>query len=245
MRLLFSAHLIFASCCVAIGPGTSQALGGSPRSEVKFIEPKSTPPRDVASGLADRPQLQQASHEAERVDRMQVDQASYEAEPVEQTATPAPARTVAAPVTAATNAQSPRDAQGINQSRPPLGFYGGFSAQATMSQFPRRPPIQPNSPRPIRRQAKPFEESDPEPTISPYMHLDRDEDEIPGIPNYFAFVRPQMEQLQANRMRQSEIRHLRGVLQNMSAPPSQAARSLGTTTSARFMDTAQFYGSSR
>jgi hypothetical protein len=139
--------------------------------------------------------------------------------------------------------------QVTNQTRQALGFYGGSSARATLSQFPRRTPIQPSAPRMVRRQAKPFQNVERDPTISPYLHLDREEDESQGIPNYFTFVRPQIEQLQTNRMQQRDIQQLRGQLQSMSStvvgPQYQAGPAAGVSTPARFMDTAQFYGGLR
>ena len=136
--------------------------------------------------------------------------------------------------------------QVTTQTRQALGFYGGYSARATLSQLPRRAPIQPSSSQPIRRQAKPFETIHREPTVSPYLNLYRDEENTESAPNYFAFVRPQMEQLDANRLQQREIQQLRGQLQTMSpnvvGPRYETSVLPGTGTSARYMDTAQFYG---
>lgn len=140
------------------------------------------------------------------------------------------------------------DPRVTNQPRQASGFYGGHSARATLSQLPRRMPLQPASPQPFRRHAKPFERVHHEPTVSPYLNLFRQEEEE-SAPNYFAFVRPQMEQLDANRMQQREIQQLRRQLYGMSAtvvgPQYQAAGMPGTGTAARYMDTAQFYGNWR
>jgi hypothetical protein len=139
--------------------------------------------------------------------------------------------------------------QVTSQTRQALGFYGGYSARATLSQLPRRAPLQRTAPQPVRRRAKPFETIHREPTVSPYLNLHREEQEDESAPNYFVFVRPQMEQLDANRMQQREIQQLRGQLNSMSstiaAPSYQATGTPGTGTAARYMDTAQFYGGGR
>jgi len=128
------------------------------------------------------------------------------------------------------------DPQVTNQTRQTLNFYGGYSARATLSQMPRRAPLQSSaSQQPTPWQSKPFETIYGEPTISPYLNLYRDEENDEGVPNYFAFVRPQMEQLEANRLQQREFQQLRGQVQGMSGGLP------ATGTAARYMDTAQFY----
>jgi hypothetical protein len=139
------------------------------------------------------------------------------------------------------------DPRVTNQTRQALSFYGGHSARATLSQLPRRASIQPSRPQSVRRHAKPFQSIHHDPTVSPYLNLYRDEENTESAPTYFAFVRPQMEQLDANRTQQREIQQLRGQLQTMSStvagPSYQATGTPGTGTQARYMDTAQFYGS--
>jgi hypothetical protein len=135
--------------------------------------------------------------------------------------------------------------QVTNQTRQALGFYGGYPARATLSQLPRRTPLRHSAPS-ARRPTKPFEVVHNEPTVSPYLNLHRDEQEEESAPNYFAFVRPQMEQLEANRLQQRAMQQLRGQLQTMSStvagPSYHDGRIPGTGTAARYMDTAQFYG---
>lgn len=132
--------------------------------------------------------------------------------------------------------------QVTSQTRQALGFYGGYSARATLSQLPRRTPIRPGGSQSMRRQSKPFEVVHRDPTVSPYLNLYREEKDTEGAPNYFAFVRPQLQQLDENRMQQREITQLRGQLQGTIATPGyQTATVPGTGTPARFMDTAQFY----
>jgi hypothetical protein len=140
------------------------------------------------------------------------------------------------------------DPQVTNQTKQVLGFYGGYTARATLSQQPRRTPIQAAGPRPMFRQAKPFQAVHREPTVSPYLNLHRDESNTEGAPNYFAFVRPQLDQLEANRVQQRDIQQLRGQLQATSTvvgPQYRATGLPGTGTPARYMDTAQFYNGMR
>jgi hypothetical protein len=125
-----------------------------------------------------------------------------------------------------------------------------FAPRSVVSQpapnFPLRTPIQPSGSQAIRRAAKPFETIEREPTISPYLNLDRDEDESQIVPSYFTFVRPQLEQVQTNRLQQRELQRLQGQVQGISmqgvAPPPAAIRAARVSAPARFMDTAQFYG---
>jgi hypothetical protein len=139
--------------------------------------------------------------------------------------------------------------QVTSQARQVLGFYGGYTARATLSQQPRRSPIQASPPKPMFRQVKPFQTIYESPSVSPYLNLHRDEANNEGAPNYFAFVRPQMEQIDANRRQLRDIQQLRGQLQGISStvirPQNQAAAMPGTGSASRFMDTAQFYGGLR
>jgi hypothetical protein len=168
--------------------------------------------------------------------------------PAQQASTPAPVfpRVGAGSLS---YAQSYSDPQATNQTRQALAFYGGNAARATLSQLPRRTPIQHSAPRPTRRPAKPFETIHHEPTVSPYLNLYREEEELESAPNYFAFVRPQMEQLDANRAQQREIQQLRGQLNGVSSTISTPTYDMpggqSGGTAARYMDTAQFYGSWR
>jgi hypothetical protein len=128
-----------------------------------------------------------------------------------------------------------------------------FAARSMVSQpgpnFPWRTRIQPRGGQPIRPVSKPFENVERDPTTSPYLNLDRDEDDLQVVPSYFTFVRPQLEQIQTNRMQQRELQQLRGQVQGMSmqgiGPQSSPMRAAGVGAPARFMDTAQFYGGHR
>jgi hypothetical protein len=107
--------------------------------------------------------------------------------------------------------------------------------------MPARTPVQ-SLPRQhtTHRPGKPFQSRSDEPTVSPYLNLYRDEERGAAIPNYFTYVRPQLEQLEANRAQQREVQQLRAQLQSASAA---AAPQFGAQrTAAQFMDTGQFYG---
>lgn len=135
------------------------------------------------------------------------------------------------------------------QTRQALSFYGGYAARQTLSQQPRRTPIQASAPRPVYRQVKPFQSTHFTPTVSPYLNLHRDDANSESAPNYFSLVRPQLEQIEAARNQQRDIQQLRGQLQTISStvirPQNQTSGLPGTGTPARYMDTAQFYSGLR
>lgn len=163
-------------------------------------------------------------------------------------AKPAPIKPFPRPKSAPSAARYQASAPVINnQIRPALNFYGGNPARATLSQFPARSPIQAGPQQPMQRQIKPFNAIYREPTISPYMNLYREENDAEGAPNYFAFVRPQMEQNAANRAQHDELQRLTRQVQGRGRAPAapqqyQSTATSGRSTPARYMDTAQFYG---
>jgi hypothetical protein len=59
--------------------------------------------------------------------------------------------------------------------------------------------------------------------------------------NYFAFVRPQLEQQEAGRQQQREIQQLRSQVQKMSSGGGSGMQSMNQNGAAHYMDTAQFY----
>ena len=142
----------------------------------------------------------------------------------------------------------PADVQMTNQTRQALAFYGGYSARATLSQLPRRTPVRSVLSQPPERQSKPFQAVEAEPTLSPYLNLDREET-AEDVPNYFTFVRPDIQQRETNVSQHRALQRLQRQLNTVSAtvvaPQYGAATAPGTGAPARFMDTAQFYGSGR
>jgi hypothetical protein len=128
-----------------------------------------------------------------------------------------------------------------SQTRKALNFYGGQSAYSTLSEMPRRTPIQPATYGPLSHNGKPFQAASTGPTISPYLNLFRDENEnSESLPSYFSFVRPQMEQQAANQQQQREIANLQRQVQG--GAQARAVSTPGAGVPSRFMDTAQFYG---
>lgn len=145
-------------------------------------------------------------------------------------------------------AVAPQPQAANSQIRQTLNFYGGDAARATLNQFPRRPPIQARPQQPVGQQIKPFRTVYHEPSISPYMNLYRDERDPGNELNYFTLVRPQLDQIDANRSQQLEIQQLSRQLQGRqrTSGGSRAAAAPGPAdrnSPARYMDTAQFYGS--
>lgn len=129
-----------------------------------------------------------------------------------------------------------------------LNYYGARQAAANLQPSPR-PRFIPNGARTTTAPAtRPFTNADAGPTVSPYLNLFR-EDFDESIPNYHAFVRPQLQQQRANRRQQAEIERLeRQVRAAEAAPaPTGAYGAMPATgrTAARFGDTGQFYGAGR
>jgi hypothetical protein len=127
-----------------------------------------------------------------------------------------------------------------------VGVYAGSSARATLSKMPGPAPVQQRASAPPKHpRGKPFQSVQNEPAVSPYLNLYRTETNGNNLPNYFAFVRPQLDQMQANRQQTAELQKLRGQLQNISSAGPGAPQSARMGASARYMDTAQFYGGLR
>src|SRR3954453_5789430 len=143
----------------------------------------------------------------------------------------------------------PGQSQGASPiaSRPrmPAGFYPNANARATLNQMPGPTPVQ-SMPRPpqARRAVKPFENVQSEPAISPYLTLyGTGTSSGNQVQNYFAFVRPQLDQIDANRQQQREIQQLRTQLQKISSQSNSAAPQSAANMGmpAHYMDTAQCY----
>jgi hypothetical protein len=123
-----------------------------------------------------------------------------------------------------------------------VGVNAGRSAVTTLSKMPRPAPVQPNPAPPQKHQlGKPFQSVQNEPTISPYLNMNRTEARENTLPNYFTFVRPQLEQQEANRQQTAELQKLRTQVQNLTSGGSGPPPSASMPAHARYMDTAQFY----
>ena len=104
-----------------------------------------------------------------------------------------------------------------NQTRQALNFYGGRSAFNTLSEMPRRSPIQPASAGQLQHNGKPFQGTRPWSDLSPYLNLFRDErGATDAVPSYYTFVRPQLEQ---------QATYPAAAARNPAAPAASAGRS--------------------
>lgn len=151
---------------------------------------------------------------------------------------------------------APQLSAGMSMTAPPLttqannslNFYGGQEARATLAQMPRRSAFVPQSQAGPRIGSKPFTGAQSDPTVSPYTNLFRDED-IDSAPNYYAFVRPQLQQQERNQQQQRQIQSLqRQVVRAAYSAPAAAPTTggmPGTGHGSRYGDTGQFYGSWR
>jgi hypothetical protein len=136
------------------------------------------------------------------------------------------------------------DPQLAGRSRQPIGYFGGRLARAAPAAQPRRMPVQPSAPQPVVPRSKHFQSSVGRPTISPYLNLYREENDSQVLPNYYAFVRPQLEQEEANRRQQHELEQLERRGHSAPAaggPQAGSAPATGRSLPTRFMNTAQFY----
>jgi hypothetical protein len=148
-----------------------------------------------------------------------------------------PVRPLAPPIV-----HTPVESRPINRTRMPAGFYATPEARQMLNQLPGPAPVQ-SAPRlqANRRGGKPFQAIQTQPTVSPYLYLNAGSNTSSAMTNYFAFVRPQMEQMEAGRQQQREIQQLRTQVQKMSANNTGSQSSPNTNAAAHYMDTAQFY----
>lgn len=140
------------------------------------------------------------------------------------------------------------------RSRSVVGVYNNSSAQATLSKIPRPAPVQhPMVSQPVaqaaRTRGKPFQTVEAGPTVSPYMNLYRNDANSIMVSNYYSFVRPQLDQIDANRRQAADMQRLRSQLQNTqpggAQPVMYGTGNTGPAPVARFGDTAQFYQPTR
>lgn len=145
------------------------------------------------------------------------------------------------------------DVPNFNRSRSLAGVYPSASAQSTLNKLPRPAPVQAATTTPAAQtthpRGKPFQAVQADPALSPYLNLYRTNLDPNMMPNYFALVRPQLEQQEMNRKQSAEIRQLQKQLQNSPAAAAGTQYSAGSTSgmsaSARYMDTGQFYKHTR
>jgi hypothetical protein len=87
---------------------------------------------------------------------------------------------------------------------------------------------------------KPFQAVQMEPAVSAYLNMYRRDSDGGNVPNYFAFVLPQLEQQEVSRQQAAELQRLRGQVQSLGATAGASTPS-NMAAHARYMDTAQYY----
>ncbi|HEX5472231.1 MAG TPA: hypothetical protein VFW73_10105 [Lacipirellulaceae bacterium] len=166
----------------------------------------------------------------ERVD-YQVAPAEYPSQPARESSVDTSVRTVSYEATQPT----------VSRPRMPAEFKPSAAARAVLSEMPRPMPVEPaplvQAP---RRGGKPFNAVQSQPTISPYLYLNAGTPNSSPMTNYFAFVRPQLEQQQAAQQQQHEMQQLRAQMQKLSSGGGMQTPA-ESNVSAHFMDTGQFY----
>jgi hypothetical protein len=123
-----------------------------------------------------------------------------------------------------------------------LNYYKSQQARQTLAQMPGRTGAGVAAMRPMVRSPKPFNTVVQSPTVSPYLNLYR-EDEGDGAPNYFAFVRPQQDQIEANTRAALQVQRLQGQLRAAEGKPIGPYSNSGAA--ARYGDTGRYYGNWR
>jgi hypothetical protein len=213
----------------------------APVDEPRARQPEAAPIRVVPAAPPAQPAeaypVRQAIHEAPHTPSSEV-VATNATEPN------AAGPNIGAPNVSAPNVAAPAQ-PAPTSGRTPLivNVHASPVAQAGLSRMPRRMTLQP---RPKSAAApprgKPFQSLPMEPAVSAYLNMYRREADANGVPNYFAFVLPQLEQQQANRQQAAELQKLRGQVQGLSSANGTAATSPNMGVHARYMDTAQYYG---
>jgi hypothetical protein len=259
MRLrILNLVLPVAVCAIASGPVAGADGSGSSTSTIRIVSsapaaaPEASPQRIVVPPLP-----------AERIPAPPVERP--EVAPIQFVAPPPPARSaerypvqqaihaapnaaapgvVAAPIAdaAPTAVAAPQAAPTRGRVPPIVNVHSRPNAQATLSRMPRRMTVQPRPKAPAApARGKPFQAIQMEPAVSAYLNMYRRESDGGNVPNYFAFVLPQLEQQEANRQQAAELQKLRGQVQGLTAAGG-APNSANMSAHARYMDTAQYYG---
>ena len=129
------------------------------------------------------------------------------------------------------------------RNNPALTYFGGAAAPAYA---PRAQVTPMPAPLPVRTVpiAKPFSGGVQQASnLSPYLGLDARETET-SLPNYFLYVRPQLDQQRFNQVQQAEYRKLQQQVRTASAPGMATNPGGGiptTGSSAQFMNSGGYY----
>ncbi len=129
------------------------------------------------------------------------------------------------------------------RNNPALTYFGGSAAMAYASR-PAATPLP--APLPVRTApiSKPFSGGVHQGSnLSPYLGLDGRESET-GLPNYFLYVKPQLDQQRVNHVQQAQYRKLQQQVRTASAPGVVTSPGGGIPTtghSAQFMNGGGYY----
>ncbi len=129
------------------------------------------------------------------------------------------------------------------QSNPALTYFGGSRAVHQTAGTGR---AYMSAPQPVQTAAyvKPYQGLQPTPSISPYLALDQRETEG-GVPNYYMFVKPQLDQQATNHQLQLQNRRLQQQLRRASTGgilPRTTSGGIPTTGhSTQFMNQGGYY----
>lgn len=127
------------------------------------------------------------------------------------------------------------------RSNPALSFYGGSK---TLAYAPQN---RVQTPAPVQVQtapgAKPFMGYQQSSNVTPYLALDFTESPT-SLPNYYMFVRPQLEQQQVNQTERAQFRHVQQQLRKAAAGGAVSNPNGGIPTtghSSQFMNIGGYY----
>jgi hypothetical protein len=253
MRLyaVFLLALLFCGLCSRFDVSVVMADEGAAESTIRltsFTEPAKS---EAIRNAAERQPAQNNEQAA----------ASQSASQAEEDPSPAPTGSAAAPAPAAIApsvalappvAAAPSVAGAppiVNRPRMPVGLYPNAAAREMISRMPGpMPVVQAAYQTPAtRRDGKPFQAVQRQPAVSPYLYLNMTtfnagKSNANTAMNYYAFVRPQIDQMEASRQKQRPAQQRRTQLQAVPTNAAAPSEPSGTPNmSAHFMDTAQFY----
>jgi hypothetical protein len=127
------------------------------------------------------------------------------------------------------------------RDNPALRYFTRSQAHFATTQMAGRPSL-PAAPRPtVSARSKPFSSIPAGPTVSPYLALDLQENGV-GLPNYYAFVRPQLEQEQQRQVQQVQYQRIQQQFNAASGSPAFSNGGLPTTGhSTQFMNPGGYF----
>jgi len=140
--------------------------------------------------------------------------------------------------------QNPRSPQRVS---PALEYFASRRARhaaAAQRYSATRPAPASTSQQVQLRGSKPFQHINRGSALSPYLNLDRIESGT-GLPNYYAFVQPLIEQRETNRAQSRELRRLEQQVRTATAPRNRSTLSQGgmptTGNSNQFLNLDNYY----